>query len=206
MPASMRTFLSSHPSSWLRWPRTLGGPRARVDVEHEACKARLMHPDPRPGCDERSSQGSDELPSVQSVCTPHHKLNAREAHWQTPINDAPLLNGRSLCRDPRTLRARRPWTMMLQPVSSYSRICRLPSSDRRLEHSPGGDLAVLQIAPQRDRHPPGQRHDAHPPRAFAPGREAPVEPLCQLAVGLQAKATPMRAPPARLAPACCRPC
>ena len=82
-----------------------------------------MHPDPRPGCDERSSQSSDELPSVRSACTPHHKLNAREAHWQTPINDAPLLNGRSLCRDPRVLRARRPWTMMFnapQAIREYA--------------------------------------------------------------------------------------
>ena len=66
--------------------------------------APVMHPDPRSGCGERSSQCSDELLSVQGVNTLHLMLHAREAHWQTPVTDAPLLYERSLlCSDPRLL-------------------------------------------------------------------------------------------------------
>jgi hypothetical protein len=50
-----------------------------------------MHPDPRLGCDERSSQCSDELLSVQGLLNLHHMLNARKARWQTPVTDAPHL-------------------------------------------------------------------------------------------------------------------
>ena len=50
-----------------------------------------MHPDPRSGYGERSSQCSDELLSVQGVYTLHLMLHAREAHWQTPVTDAPHL-------------------------------------------------------------------------------------------------------------------
>ena len=51
----------------------------------------LMHPDPRPGYDKRSSQCSDDLLSVQGVLTLHPMLNARKAPGQTPVTNAPLL-------------------------------------------------------------------------------------------------------------------
>ena len=80
---------------------------------------RLMHRDPRSGRDERSSQCSDELLSVQGVQALHLMLRAREAHWQTPVTDAPLLLDRSLLRsDPRTLRARRPLIMMMRSLAT----------------------------------------------------------------------------------------
>lgn len=80
---------------------------------------RLMHRDPRSGRDERSSQCSDELLSVQVVQTLHHMLNARKAHWQTPVTEAPNLYGRSLCSDPQSLRARRPSNIMIQSLPSW---------------------------------------------------------------------------------------
>ena len=52
---------------------------------------RLMHRDSRSGRDERSSQCSDELLSVQVVQALHRMLNARKAHWQTPVTEAPHL-------------------------------------------------------------------------------------------------------------------
>jgi hypothetical protein len=56
-----------------------------------------MHPDPRSGYHERSSQSSDELLSVQGADTLHLMLHAREAHWHPPpITDAPHLGRRSL--------------------------------------------------------------------------------------------------------------
>jgi hypothetical protein len=48
--------------------------------------------DPRPGCDERSSQRSTELLSVPDVFIRHHMQHARDALGQTPITDAPHLN------------------------------------------------------------------------------------------------------------------
>jgi hypothetical protein len=68
----------------------------------------LVHPDPRWGSRERSSQCSDELLSVLGVDTVHRMLHARKAHRQTPIPDAPHLEGRSLLSDPCMYRARRP--------------------------------------------------------------------------------------------------
>ncbi len=59
-----------------------------------------------------------------------------------------------------------------------------------LQVRPCRDLAVLQVAPQRDGQAPGQGYDSHTPHASARSREAPVEPECQLAVGLQAQPTP----------------
>jgi hypothetical protein len=50
------------------------------------------NPDPRSGRDERSSQRSDELLSVQGVLTRHHMQHARKALGQTPVGDAPHLN------------------------------------------------------------------------------------------------------------------
>ena len=58
------------------------------------------------------------------------------------------------------------------------------------ERGAGRDLAVLQVAPQRDRQAPCQGHDAYAPHALAACGEAPVEPLGQLAVGLQAQPAP----------------
>src|SRR3989449_9158335 len=75
-----------------------------------------MHPDPRSGCDERSSQRSDELLSVPAVLTRHPMRHAHKVRWQTPVSGAPHLSGRSLCRDPRALRARRPLIMMRSRV------------------------------------------------------------------------------------------
>jgi hypothetical protein len=43
------------------------------------------------GCDESSSKCPDQLLSVQGVLNLHHMLNAREAHWQTPVTEAPHL-------------------------------------------------------------------------------------------------------------------
>jgi len=107
-----------------------------------------MHPDPRSGCDERSSQCSDELLSVPAVLTRHPMRHAHKVRWQTPVTGAPHLSGRSLCRDPPTLRARRPLIIMMR-----SRVlgpgC-LASGGGRLERGPDRDLAVLEVAPQRD--------------------------------------------------------
>src|SRR3989442_8931759 len=45
-----------------------------------------MHPDPRSGCDERSSQCSDELLSVAAVLTRHPMRHAHKVRWQTPVS------------------------------------------------------------------------------------------------------------------------
>jgi len=47
--------------------------------------------EPRSRYGERSSQCSDDLLSVQDVNALHLMLHAREAHWQTPITEAPHL-------------------------------------------------------------------------------------------------------------------
>jgi hypothetical protein len=44
-----------------------------------------------------------------------------------------------------------------------------------LERGAGRDLAVLQVAPQRDRQAPCQGNDAYAPHALASCREAPVD-------------------------------
>ena len=61
---------------------------------------------------------------------------------------------------------------------------------RRLELRTGRDLPVLQVAPQRDHQPPGQRHDAHASHALARGREPPLVPVAHLAVGLVPQPAP----------------
>jgi hypothetical protein len=53
--------------------------------------APVLHPDPRSGCDERSSQCLDELLSVQGEDTRHPMQHARKVRWQTPITEAPHL-------------------------------------------------------------------------------------------------------------------
>ena len=61
----------------------------------------------------RASKRSDDLLSVQGLNILHLMLHALEAHWQTPVTDAPHLNRRSLLyRDPGLWRARRPSIMM----------------------------------------------------------------------------------------------
>ena len=59
---------------------------------------------------------SDELLSVQDADTLHLMLHARDAHWQTPITEAPHLFGRPLCSDPCIRRARRPLIMMMRSL------------------------------------------------------------------------------------------
>ena len=61
---------------------------------------------------------SDELLSVQGVNTPHLMLHAREAHWQTPITEAPHLGWTVLYKDPRVVRARRPLIMMMRSLTT----------------------------------------------------------------------------------------
>src|SRR5206468_6745259 len=80
--------------------------------------ALAMHPDPRSGCDERSSQCSDELLSVPAVLTRHPMRHAHKVRWQTPVTGAPHLSGRSPCSDPLPLRARRPLIMMMCAMPS----------------------------------------------------------------------------------------
>src|SRR5678816_2877269 len=143
-----------------------------------------MHPDPRSGYDERSSQCARTTFYPCKVRPPlHHMLHAREAHWRTPVTEAPLLSRRSRCSDPGTSRARRPLIMAMRWL--------LGSSDSsRLEQGSGRDLAVLQIAPQGDRQFPGQGHDAHASHSLATAGEALVEPLGQGALRLQAQPAP----------------
>src|SRR5438445_982560 len=146
-----------------------------------------MHPDPRSGCDERSSQCSDELLSVAAVLTRHPMRHAHKVRWQTPVTGAPHLSGRSPCSDPLPLRARRPLIMMMR-----SRVWDpgLASGGGRLERGPGRDLAVLEVAPQGNSQPSRQCDDAYATHALAATGEAPVEPLAQGAVGLQAQPAP----------------
>src|ERR1700757_1181453 len=51
-------------------------------------------------------------------------------------------------------------------------------------------FSVLQVAPQRDGQSPGQGHDAHAPHASSRTGEASVEPVREIAVGLQSQPTP----------------
>jgi hypothetical protein len=74
--------------------------------------------DRRSGCDERSSQSSDELLSVPDRSIRHPMLNARKAPGLTPFTDAPNLFRRSLGGDPQSLRARRPLIMVMRCVPS----------------------------------------------------------------------------------------
>src|SRR5213593_606955 len=59
-----------------------------------------------------------------------------------------------------------------------------------LERGAGRDLAVLDVAPQRDGQAPRQRHDAYAAHALAAAGEAPVEPVAQVAARLQAQPPP----------------
>jgi hypothetical protein len=68
------------------------GPRTKAcGVRGVGRLAPALRPDPRSGCDERSSQCSDELLSVPDMSIRHPMLNARKAGGQTPVTDAPLL-------------------------------------------------------------------------------------------------------------------
>jgi len=151
-----------------------------------------MHPDPRSGCDERSSQCSNELLSVPDVRIRHPMQHARKVRWRTPVTEAPHLSRRSLRGDPLTLRARRPLIMMMRAMPGGALdVGSLGSSAGRLEHGSVGDLAALEVAPQCNGKTARQRHDAHTARALAL-REASVVPLAQGAVGLQAQPTPRK--------------
>src|SRR2546422_7665210 len=76
-----------------------------------------VHPDPRSGTVEGPSWCSDKLLSVRDIGVRHHMQHARQARWQSPVTDAPLLWGRSPCGDPQSLRAHRPVIMMLTSCS-----------------------------------------------------------------------------------------
>ncbi len=68
-------------------------------------------------------------------------------------------------------------------------LCSRGFSDARaggLQPSADGDLAGLQVAPQRDGQAPRQGHDADAAHPLPPAGEAPIEPLRQRAAGLQA--------------------
>src|SRR5512143_4008727 len=95
----------------------------------------LMHPDPRSGCDERSSQCSNELLSVPDMRIRHPMQHARKVRWQTPVTEAPHLCGRSLRSDPQPLRAHRPLIMMMRAMpGGVVDVGSLGSSTGRLEH------------------------------------------------------------------------
>src|SRR4029453_11851982 len=53
-----------------------------------------------------------------------------------------------------------------------------------------GYYPLFEVAPQCNRQPPGERHDADAPRAFARASEALVKPLAQITVRLIAQPTP----------------
>jgi len=91
MSASMRTRLS-------RWLRD-HGPLTKMVIA--GCRpAGVSDLDRRLGCDERSSQRSDELLSVPNRSIRHPMLNARKAPGLTPFTDAPNLFRRPLGGDP----------------------------------------------------------------------------------------------------------
>ncbi|WP_422823020.1 hypothetical protein [Variovorax humicola] len=91
----------------------IGGTFVLLSRVGQERSAGAMHPDPWSGYDERSSQCSDKLLSMQAANTLRLMLHAREAHWKTPVTGAPHLKTRSLwCSDPLTSRARRPLIMM----------------------------------------------------------------------------------------------
>jgi hypothetical protein len=84
---------------------------------------------------------SDELLSVQGVQALHLMLHAREAHWQTPVTDAPLLLDRSLlCSDPQPFRARRPLIMMMRSLARRASVRGLavPQAVAGLRVAPAG--------------------------------------------------------------------
>src|SRR6185369_131743 len=59
-----------------------------------------------------------------------------------------------------------------------------------LQPSADGDLAGLQVAPQRDGQTSRQGHDADAAHPLPRAGEAPIEPLRQRAAGLQARPAP----------------
>jgi len=79
--------------------------------------------EPRSGTIERSSSCSKKLLSVQDSEAQHHMLHARQAHWQSPVTNAPLLSGRSRRGDPQTVRARWPLIMMQSSWAAWKTGC-----------------------------------------------------------------------------------
>src|SRR3984893_14541870 len=59
-----------------------------------------------------------------------------------------------------------------------------------LELRPVGDQPVLQVAPQRNRQTPGERHNADASQALAATGEASVKPLAQFTLRLVAQPAP----------------
>ena len=102
-PASMRTGLSR--------PAHHGGTCSWQPMEVPS--VRDIHRDPRLGTVGGPSRYSNKLLSVRDVGVRHHMQHARQVRWQSPISDAPLLNGRLPYGDPRPVRARRPLIMVL---------------------------------------------------------------------------------------------
>jgi hypothetical protein len=136
--------------------KMIAGSRTLTKMVIVRCRpARVSDLDSRSGSDERSSQSSDERLSVPDRSIRHPMLNARKALGLTPFTDAPNLCGRSLGGDPLTLRARRPWIMMMRSVPSrVSQRDGSASDGGWFERGSGRDLAVLQVAPQGDGQAP----------------------------------------------------
>ena len=70
-------------------------PHGGLGVGWQSCAVELLSAqqrDPRSGSSTRSSQGSNQLLSVQGLVCPHHMQHARIALGLTPVADAPNLN------------------------------------------------------------------------------------------------------------------
>src|SRR5215467_1225956 len=63
-------------------------------------------------------------------------------------------------------------------------------SANRFESSPLGDQPILEVAPQRNRQAPCERHNADAPHPCAYTAKASVKPLTQLTLGLVAQPAP----------------
>src|ERR1700736_4823989 len=76
----------------------------------------------------------------------------------------------------------------LQALSSIDvrRSCRNRVAAMRLEFSPTRNLAILEVAPQRNAQAPRERDNPDASQALATLREACVKPLTQLARRLEA--------------------
>ena len=79
--------------------------------------------------------------------------------------------------------------LLLHPMSS-SRSGPHGVDVARLEYRTDGDLAVLEITPQGDRQTACERDDTDAPHPLAGTGKALVEPVAELAAGLQARPAP----------------
>jgi len=131
---------------------------------------------PRPECDERSRQCSDEPLIPCNVCSPctacsrrARRLDKARLPTHPSVRDSP-------CWDPRPLRARRPVIMMLAfLVSPASGFACSAFRGGRLERSSGRGSRVLQVT--RQARSPGvvPSNDAYASHALPPAAEAPLE-------------------------------